>query len=75
MVSISESGWSGWFRGNGMDGCVMEVTEMSGSEVMGRVWRLWRYTEVMERCMEGMEICGGYRDLVGGVVMQSKELY
>ena len=60
-----------------MDGCVMEVTDMSGMgmEVTGRVRRLRRYAEVTEKCTEGMEICRGYGDLVGGVVMRSKELY
>ena len=55
----------------------MEVMEMSGkgTEVTEGVWRLWRYAEVTEKCMEGMEICRGYGDLVGGSVMRSKELY
>ena len=39
------------------------------------VQRLRRYAESMERCTESMEICGSYRDLGGGAVMRSKELY
>ena len=59
-----------------MDGCVTEVTERSGrgTEVMERVRRLQRYADFMERCMEGKELCGSYRDLGGGAVMRSKEL-
>ena len=37
MVFILESGWSRRFGGNGVDGCLMEVTETSGMGAEGTV--------------------------------------
>ena len=62
MVLISESGWSGWFRGNRIDGHVTEVTERSrrGTEVMERVRRLWSYAEFTESVRRVWRYAGGY---------------